>query len=69
MSLFDKTAPASVEIPNLNHISGTVIKPRNRHDNVISFKHEYPFNFKVVFAIKGLINKNLEYINVSTNIK
>lgn len=65
MTIYEKPSVQLVEVPTLNFISGTVIKPRNRHDNVISFKHEYPFNFKVVFTIKGLIDKNLDLIKVN----
>lgn len=68
ISYYDQPIAENIEIPILNSISGTVIKPRNRHDNVITFKPEYPYNFKVVFTIKGLIDKNLDYIKVRNSL-
>jgi len=43
-----------MKIPNLRKISGEIIKPKNKHASVMGPIYDYPYNFKIVFTIKGM---------------
>ena len=52
------------KIPDLNFTAAKIIKPRRKLNNMGKIKAGMPFNFAVVFTIKGLVDQNLDYISV-----